>query len=1378
MRLTRRLWSFVGEKFGFEKRRALRRPAKPRLEMLEDRITPSTTGVLDWIRQFGGTSPSNEVVLGTATDSSSNVYVAGYTDGTLPGQTGAGGDDAFVRKYDTLGNVAWTQQFGTSASDVATAVTVDGSGNVYVAGYTQGNVQGTNAGNYDAFVRKFDSSGNVLWTQQFGTSGSDFAEAVATDSAGNVYVGGSTSGSLQGTNTGGTDAFLRKFNSAGTVLWTQQLGTANTDVINAITVFGTNNVYVAGETAGSLQGSNAGGYDVFVRSYDGSGNVQWTRQEGSSSYDYATGLATDSSGNLFVAGYTAGALPGQTSAGSYDAFVQQYNSSGNLQWTQQFGTSGNDFAQGVAVDASGNVYVGGVTSGNLQGTNAGNYDAFLRKFNNAGAAQWTWQLGGRGNDQGQGVAVDGSGNIYLGGYTDGTLLGQTSAGSNDGFLAKFSDSSAPPQVFATSPNVTAEFVPAGSTSLQVFFNQPAVGANQASNYILQSAGPDGLLGTADDVNVPISSVTFTGSTAATLNFFSPLPEGVYRLTVKANITSTGGTALAGDGTPGDNYVRDFVAAFSPPVNLTSSNNYDFDVQGGGYGAGQLVQGTNNAFDGLNRLQVGGTDYNPTLLAEETVATGTSPANTSFQVPGSPTMLPVGQGQIPNPGVPTSVNLPAAATVRLDATVGLYINANPSYPAVAFQFYVDGAPVGTPQYFATNYYDQTITVTAFAPLAAGAHTVTLEAANPYGYQAYLQYWNENGLIQPYAVTLNVSVPLPMAVGILANGGQTLVTNTQTLAGLNVSRQVTVPNTGSQDFARTVDYFQNPTSSPITTTVHIAGNLGSDAATRVFATSSGDSSPSPNDIWFGTDGGPGTTAVISMVHGPAGLVPTTEEIVGDNIEWTYNITVPANSILELASFTIQASSESSAIAEAKALVTPLGFGGQASEFLSANDLTALANFQFQAATTTSISDPTVTYNANGVVTVTVSAPAGVPTPTGTVTLVVDGNNGSPLSATLNGSGVATFTLTSPGAGSHSLLASYAAQGNYAASSSTGSLVVNQAATTTSINASTVTYNANGVVTVTISAPAGVPAPSGTVTLVVDGNNGSPLSATLNGSGVATFTLTSPSAGSHNLSVSYASQGNYAASSATGTLVVNQAATTTSISAPTVTYNANGVVTVTIGAPTGIPAPGGTVTLVVDGNQRQSNVGDAERQRHRHVYADESGGGRPQPLGFLQRPGKLCRQLSNRDLACQRRCYERCHFRPANYLQRQRHHHRERERQRGRTHPNGKRHPHGRWRQLPDTDTQQRLGNFHSEQPVRGRPQPQRHLYSNQRLSGQLCDRQPARACRRHHDQHQRADVCLQRTGNGNRHCGCGRGRAHSERHGVARVGRRRPPDRYTG
>ena len=110
--------------------------------------------------------------------------------------------------------------------------------------------------------------------------------------------------------------------------------------------------------------------------------------------DYANGVATDSSGNVYVTGGTKGGLDGNTSAGNTDLFVVKYNSSGTKQWTKQLGTLGRDHARGVATDSFGNVFVAGDTYGGLDGnTNAGYNDLFVVKYNSSGTKQWTKQLG-------------------------------------------------------------------------------------------------------------------------------------------------------------------------------------------------------------------------------------------------------------------------------------------------------------------------------------------------------------------------------------------------------------------------------------------------------------------------------------------------------------------------------------------------------------------------------------------------------------------------------------------------------------------------------------------------------------------------------------------------------------------------------------------------------------------------------------------------------------------------------------------------------------------------------------------------------------------------------------------------------------------------
>jgi len=203
-------------------------------------------------------------------------------------------------------------------------------------------------------------------------------------------VTGYTSGDLDG-NTGsfGSDIFLVKYNSSGTKQWTKQLGTSSCDFGNVVITDSSGNIYVTGYTNGGLDGNTNSGYtDIFLVKYNSSGTKQWTKQLVTSSWDEGKDVTTDSSGNIYVTGFTEGGLDGNTSSGEYDIYQVKYNSSGTKQWTKQMGTSSDDYGNGVTTDSSGNIYVTGGTEGGLDGnTNSGENDIFLVKYNSSGTKQ-------------------------------------------------------------------------------------------------------------------------------------------------------------------------------------------------------------------------------------------------------------------------------------------------------------------------------------------------------------------------------------------------------------------------------------------------------------------------------------------------------------------------------------------------------------------------------------------------------------------------------------------------------------------------------------------------------------------------------------------------------------------------------------------------------------------------------------------------------------------------------------------------------------------------------------------------------------------------------------------------------------------------------
>jgi hypothetical protein len=371
---------------------------------------------LEWARQLG--TSVQDYSASIAADSLGNVYIGG----AMNGDGGALDAAAFLSRYDAAGNLQWTKEFGTDKFDQVHSISLDPSGNILVAGFTLGSLGGPHVTNRDAFLSKFDAAGNQLWARQFGTTGIDEFNDVATDSLGNVYVSGYTGSIFL------FDGFLRKYDAAGSLLWDRQVATAGDDFGSGVTVDPADNVYLSGATQGSLDGPNAG--------YNATGDVQWTRQFGTAGIENGSDVSTDSLGNVYVVGYTEGDLGGPN-AGSYDTFVRKYDSAGSLQWTRQLGTSADDSGVDISVDTLGGVYIAGYSRGGLDGPNAGETDAFLSKYDAAGNLHWTRQLGTTAADEGFGVSADSLGSVYISGLTRGDL-GGSNAGLQDAFLAKYS----------------------------------------------------------------------------------------------------------------------------------------------------------------------------------------------------------------------------------------------------------------------------------------------------------------------------------------------------------------------------------------------------------------------------------------------------------------------------------------------------------------------------------------------------------------------------------------------------------------------------------------------------------------------------------------------------------------------------------------------------------------------------------------------------------------------------------------------------------------------------------------------------------------------------------------------------------------------------
>lgn len=463
---------------------------------------------------------------GIAVDAAGNAYVTGYTNSvnfptTTPLQpVNDGGDaDAFICKINPSGTAfLYSTYLGGSDFDFSFGIAVDAMGNAYIAGVT-GSIdfpilnalQPTfNGGSSDAFVAKLNPNGTALvYSTYLGGEGTDWGQGIAIDSTGAAYVIGYTSSTnfpteqpVQGTYGGGNfDAFVAKLNPVGSALvYSTYLGGSGNDWGYGIAVDNAGNAYTAGQTDSAnfpttilaFQKTCNGGKhcssfgDAFVSKLNPAGStLAYSTYLGGSGIDVGNSIAVDAGGYAYVAGVTSSTdfptsspLQPAFGGGFYDAFVAKLNPAATaLVYSTYLGGNGTDYAYGIAVDSRGSPYLTGWTSStnfptvsSTQKNRRGSEDSFLTRLNPAGTTLvFSTYLGGRNGssqtvdlESGWSVAVDGSSNAYVAGFTDSpdfptkNPLQPVSGGGVDAFVAKFNTAAATTTVISSSPNPSIE----------------------------------------------------------------------------------------------------------------------------------------------------------------------------------------------------------------------------------------------------------------------------------------------------------------------------------------------------------------------------------------------------------------------------------------------------------------------------------------------------------------------------------------------------------------------------------------------------------------------------------------------------------------------------------------------------------------------------------------------------------------------------------------------------------------------------------------------------------------------------------------------------------------------------------------------------------
>jgi DNA-binding beta-propeller fold protein YncE len=373
-----------------------------------------------WIRQFEWFEGD---YAGDVYADTSGVYVCGGRSHFILMM------DRYVRKYDFDGNDLWTRELSAAEADVWRAIVVD-TGRVYVVGEAE-----VFPGYVEALVLQYDKDGNEGWGEGFAIPGHIYncANAVAVDTGGVYVVGWTDSLGL-----GQEDVFVRKYDLYGNDLWTLKFGTSQSDFGTGVCV-NPSGVYVVGTTGGQLPGqTQQGGSDFFIRKYDRSGAEVWTHQFGTGSDDEVHDASCDAAG-VYVVGATEGAFPTFThQGGQFDSFVSKYDNNGVEVWIQQFGTAETDQVNDVFAGSTG-VYLAGRTNAAFPSEiHGGLSDGYVRKHDLSGNALWTRHIGTTTGDEANGISVTGI-HVYIAGWTNGVLPGQSSNGPPDSWLVKLEE---------------------------------------------------------------------------------------------------------------------------------------------------------------------------------------------------------------------------------------------------------------------------------------------------------------------------------------------------------------------------------------------------------------------------------------------------------------------------------------------------------------------------------------------------------------------------------------------------------------------------------------------------------------------------------------------------------------------------------------------------------------------------------------------------------------------------------------------------------------------------------------------------------------------------------------------------------------------------
>jgi hypothetical protein len=415
-----------------------------------DGSTPGCNGALIWSKGIDGTA--DEFVAAVTTDSTGHIIATGSFTGSinLGGATliSAGSQDIFVAKYAPDGAHVWSVRFGDANVQYPRAIAGDADGNILVSGVLNGSVN-FGGGNLvsqgdDVFVVKLNGAGGHVWSKRFGDASTQEPEKIAVDGSGNVVLTGWFNGNINLgggvlSSAGAADQFLAKLDPNGNHLWSRRYGNAFNDFGLRVATDAVDNLFLTGYFSGEVSGwgggmlTSIGASDGFVVKLDPDGNHVWTTVLSGAGSENGAHIATDATGDVLVLGYTdstsvdfgGGALVG---GADYDFFVLKLDTDGNHLSSRRYDGGGLVSFDDMRMSSDGHVYAAGslyeggsVDFGDGPLTSAGLSDILLLALDDAGNLLWSKRFGGSQSEFAFRLGIDASGDIVVSGSCSSSI---------------------------------------------------------------------------------------------------------------------------------------------------------------------------------------------------------------------------------------------------------------------------------------------------------------------------------------------------------------------------------------------------------------------------------------------------------------------------------------------------------------------------------------------------------------------------------------------------------------------------------------------------------------------------------------------------------------------------------------------------------------------------------------------------------------------------------------------------------------------------------------------------------------------------------------------------------------------------------------------